>query len=165
MPDQTFSRAPIDERCRAVLEQLLDAVLLVDVESGGILFANQAAADTCGRTREELARLRIFDLHHPCGSEPEGASAAHRASIEESGTLFEAQYRRSDGTPFPVEVHARVGDLEGRRTIFAVVRDIGPRKETERRLEEARAQLEQVFETAAGGMRSSGSERKRPCPQ
>ena len=85
MPDQTFSRAPIDERCRAVLEQLLDALLLVDVESGGILFANQAAADTCGRTREELARLRIFDLHHPCGSEPEGASAAHRASIEESG--------------------------------------------------------------------------------
>ncbi len=158
MPDSMFSKARIDEQCRAVLEQILDAVLLVDTEGGDILFANQAAADTCGRTREELARLRIFDLHHPCGNGTEDDPAARHAEIDESGTLFEAEYHRPDGTRFPVEVHARVGEYGGRRAIFAVVRDISARKEMERKLGEAKAQLEQVFETAADGMRIVGSD-------
>ena len=55
--------------------------------------------------------------------------------LQEKGEIsFESQHQRQDGSVMPVEVHARLIDMDGRRLILSVARDITDRKQAEEAL-------------------------------
>jgi diguanylate cyclase (GGDEF)-like protein/PAS domain S-box-containing protein len=153
MTDKEIPSVQLGEQCRSLLEHLLDAVLLVDADSGKILYVNDAAARIHGRDRSEMIGMTLPSLLAPEEFALWEGSVTRQGAITGEGLAFEATHMRGDGTTFPVEVHARLGDFGGRHAVFAIVRDIAARKETERKLAQAIAELEQVFETAADGMR------------
>jgi PAS domain S-box-containing protein len=110
-----------DERHRQVLEQVRDAVIWVEPDSGRILEANRAAEELWGYPRPELLARSIFDLL------PEEALEAGRqrlAMVRRGGALFRSRHRRKDGSLFPVEVSSRGVVLEGDEVVVSVVRDV-----------------------------------------
>ncbi|MFH1639970.1 MAG: PAS domain S-box protein, partial [Chloroflexota bacterium] len=114
-----------------LLDAVIDSVFLRDLDAGQgskFIYVNEAACRSFGYTREEFLRMRMRDLAH---SSPEVA-AARRKQIEETGEVtFEAVHHCKDGGTIPVERHSNVINVEGRRYILSVVRDITERKKAE----------------------------------
>jgi len=114
-----------------------DIILLTD-EKLHIVEANDRALEAYGYSLAELRGMHASALRDP--------SQLH--SFEENvqnenaqGNVYETVHRRRDGTPFPVEVSARLVELDGRRFHQAIVRDISERKRAEVALIESRQQL------------------------
>lgn len=145
---------PISAECILLFEHLRDVVLFIRVSDGGIRSVNRAAEETYGWSRAELGRMRIYDLVVMPENAPfPPADATRNNQITEEGVLFESVHRRRDGSTFPVEVSARLAVLDDQTTVIAVVRDISERIEAQHALRRAYDEIEQVFDTAADGMR------------
>jgi PAS domain S-box-containing protein len=110
-----------DERHRSVLEQMRDAVIWVDPESGRILEANSAAVELWGYSREELFARTVFDLRP---EEERDAGASTGESLRTSLTRFRIRHGRRDGSSVQVEVSSRLVSLDGEQVLVAVVRDV-----------------------------------------
>jgi diguanylate cyclase (GGDEF)-like protein/PAS domain S-box-containing protein len=137
-----------------LLEYVRDAVLFVRRADGRIVAANRAAEETYGRSVDELLGLSIQDLLDPNDIDTTTPFDPTRGGeIDEDGVLFRATHRRADGSTIPVETNARTATIDGEELIVAVVRDISDRVAMEHDLAAAYAEIEQVFETAADGMR------------
>jgi diguanylate cyclase (GGDEF)-like protein/PAS domain S-box-containing protein len=136
------------------LEHVRDAVLLVRGSDGRIVTVNQAAEKTYGRSSDELLGLSIWDLLHPSVVDPANPRDTTRAGeIDEHGVLFRSIHLHADGRGIPVEVNARLAGMDGDTMIVAVVRDVSDRIRIERELAAAYEEIDQIFETAADGMR------------
>jgi len=108
-----------------------DIILLLDEELR-IVEANDRAPACYGYTRDELLQLRIVDLRSP---ESRSELEDHRRRLEEQrALLFETVHQRRDRTTFPVEVNARVVEVDGRKFYQSIVRDITERKRAEERI-------------------------------
>ena len=146
--------ARLSRECRLLLEYVRDAVLFLRRTDGRIVAANKAAEETYGRSVDDLLGLSIQDLLDPTEIDTTVPFDTTRGGeIDENGVLFRATHRRADGSPIPVETNARTAIIDGEELIVAVVRDITERVAMERDLAAAYAEIEQVFETAADGMR------------
>jgi PAS domain S-box-containing protein len=106
-----------------------DIIMLAD-EDGNIVEANQRAEQVYGYSREELLRKRIPDLRDP--EEDPAVFRGQMEKIRELGELrFETVNVRRDGTRFPIESSARIIEVEGKRYLQGVIRDISERKQAE----------------------------------
>jgi PAS domain S-box-containing protein len=92
------------------LEHASDDVHWVNAQ-GQIVYANEAACRTLGRSREELLTLSISDI------DPLATPASWRAvweALKSQGSItFEAQHRSKQGREFPVEVTANYLEFDG----------------------------------------------------
>lgn len=119
-----------DTRFRLLMEQANDIVLFVSMD-GAILDANEQAVAAYGYSIDELKALRIADLR---SSDSQNHLSVQMQTAFEKGIVFETEHRKKDGTGFPVEVSSR-GVLVGKeRILLSIIRDIGERKEAERRI-------------------------------
>ncbi len=154
-----MKKSPIEnhlsDECRMLLEYVRDAVLFIREDDGSIVAANRVAEETYGYPIGKLVGMRIFDLLDPAHADPNISEddSTRGGQITEAGALFEASHMRADGTAFPVENSARIAVVDGVRMVVAVVRDISERRRVERLAEDALSQINQVFDTAADGMR------------
>jgi len=119
-------------RYRSLFEQSGDAIFILKAEgpqTGKILSANQAACDMYGYTEDEFLRLSITDLDTP----EHAAKAPKRIKrILEGETLrLEITHNTKDGTILPVEVSASLMQVDGRKFVLAIYRDISKRREIE----------------------------------
>ncbi len=99
-----------------------DGMVLVDGEAS-VVEVNGALCRMLGYTHDELLALNAADWQAPDSLERiqralRDDGAAHSVS------RYETTYRRKDGSRFPVEVSARVFDVDGARFVVDVVRDI-----------------------------------------
>ncbi|MEO0086412.1 MAG: PAS domain S-box protein, partial [candidate division WOR-3 bacterium] len=133
-----------EARYRAIFEAVGDAVFVESLD-GRILDANENACKMFGYTREELLNRQVTDLI------PEEAHTwlpLVSAELAARGVFRgEAVNVRKDGTVFPVEVSATTMDLEQRRMVVVVVRDVSEREQARRALEESEKRYRSVFET------------------
>lgn len=121
-----------EERYRMLFERAPDAIVVVGLEgdeSGRIVAANQAAADQHGYTVDELCRLSIYDLNTAETNKKVGEITAAVAGGE--WVTAEVWHWKKDGTQFPIEVHAGVIKIDGKKYILGFDRDITQRKITE----------------------------------
>lgn len=123
-----------------------DIIMLAD-EDGNIVEANQRAEQAYGYTRAELLGMRIPDLRDP-GEDP----AVFRAQLEKIRQLGELRFEtvnvRRDGTRFPIESSARVIEVEGKRYLQGVIRDISERKQAEEALRRSETLLKKSQQMA-----------------
>jgi PAS domain S-box-containing protein len=120
------------------LEHAADPIHWVDPQ-GRLVYVNQAACHSLGRSREELLSLSIPDIDplHP----KEAWTGFWNELKTRGSTTFESQHETPQRT-FPVEITANYFAFDGQEYGFAFVRDITERKRAEKELRLAQFSLE-----------------------
>ena len=117
-----------------------DPVLVLDSEQN-IVAANDRAAAILGYGHDELRRLKLAHVRAP---ETIGdIDVRLREQRDHGQAVYETTWRRKDGSTLPVEVSARVIEIDGRLFHQGTGRDITSRK----REEEERAFQAKLLET------------------
>ena len=131
-----------EERYHMLFDRAPDSIIIIGVEgddAGRVIAANQAAADQHGYTVDEICQLQIYDLN----TAETNSKAADIAADIVAGEWVTAEvwHLKKDGTQFPIEIHAGLIKIAGKKYILGFDRDITQRKLTE---ETDRMHLEQV---------------------
>ncbi|MGA9362789.1 MAG: PAS domain S-box protein [Bacteroidota bacterium] len=126
-----------------------DIILLTD-EAGRVVEANDRAVAAYGYTREELIGRDIRGL---VSSMLEPSVETRMGQItERNGMVFESVHQRKDGSVFPVESSSRVIEVEGRKFVQSIVRDITERKSAEETLRYERNLLRTLIDNLPDGI-------------
>lgn len=132
---------------RLFSEQLPDAMYLLDLDDpnipGKIIYTNEAACRVHGCSREEMIGRSINDLDEPDIAQHTNTRLEKLRSGE--ALTFEGERRRKDGTPFPVEITARMIEWKNRRMAFAIDHDISDRRQTENALLSSEFQFDNLI--------------------
>lgn len=136
-----------EAKYRRMHESMTDAFVRVDM-SGRIDEFNRAYREMLGYSEDELPRFTYAELT------PERWHAMEVRITEEQilkrgfSDVYEKEYRRKDGTVFPVELRTfLLTDDGGRPTgMWAIVRDITERKRTENALRTSEQQYRETLE-------------------
>ena len=133
--------AESQRRCRAIFENSLDAILLMD-DAGRYVDANPAACQLLGYDREELLQLPVADVTPGVDRDriPELMGQFLAAGIQ----LGEYTLARKDGSTRDVDYRAIANILPGLH--LSVLRDVTERKRAETALRESHALLRAVVE-------------------
>ena len=124
----------------AIVTQAGDAIELADLETFRFFEFNDAACNLLGYTREEYARLRVFDIQ---AEHPEAQTRALVADVQAGRQLrFETKHRRKDGRFIDVQVSLTIIELHGRRHAVSLWADISEHKRLLAELEQHRCNLE-----------------------
>ena len=130
-----------EQKYRKLVESAGDAILMADAETGIILEANQMAEQMLGRGRDE-----IIGLHNSQIIPPERFKAYAQILHQhvEAGGVFqeELELLHQVGTTVPVEVSATTLELQGKRVVQGIFRDISDRKQAEQALKQAKVDAE-----------------------
>jgi PAS domain S-box-containing protein len=110
-------------RYRLLAEVTHDIILFVDRVDLTVIDANAAALAAYGYA--DLVGKPTALLH---AAEDPIDSKMIALSDRPEGLSYEGMHQRVDGSVFPVEVHARTADVDGRPTIIKTIRDISERR-------------------------------------
>ena len=134
--DVTAQRA-LQDRARLAQfasDEAADGIFWVAQDSR-IHYANQAAAQMLGYSRDELCAMTAPDIAP--SFTPERFAAHFRDYFPSGQTRVETTMHRKDGTEFPAEIAISYRELDSQRTSCAVVRDLTERKRLEAELQQA----------------------------
>lgn len=113
------------------------------------IFANDAACNFLGYTREELLELTVHDVDT---NFPREAWPAHLSNLRVQKSLtLESIHRRKDGSTYPVELSLNYMQYNGQEYHFAFGRDITERKQREAELR-AKQELLDLAQKSARAM-------------
>lgn len=132
------------------LTRYANDMIIVLNEAGQIVEANERAQQALGYSREELLQMHVMALHGPA-DRPDITDRLE--TLEKEGRLrMEGEYQRKDGSVFPVEISARVIEVQGARYMQGIIRDLTEHK----LLEEMRAKIEHAGRLNVAGEMASG---------
>jgi PAS domain S-box-containing protein len=145
-----------EEQFRAITESAPEGILIVD-NDGNILSWSNGARKIFGYATEEIIGRPASDLlpaGHYRQSHEHGMEDLHATGqYGKIGTVFESVGLRKDGTSFPIEVS--LSSYETSRKIYyyaVIIRDVSERKQTEQRLIETNAFLDNIIESSLDGI-------------
>lgn len=137
----------------SLLDLATDSIYVTDFE-GNFIYVNEATCRSRGYTREELLGLNLQEL---ITSESARDRPQRLQKLLAKGEIsFESAGFCKNGTVIPLEVHARMIDLQGRKVILSVTRDITERKRVAEINARIEAQLRQVQKMEALGTFAGG---------
>lgn len=143
--DRTAELSASEEKYRALIECANDAVFVQELDQEGkpgpFIEVNELACSQLGYSREELARLDPAALTDP--GYRDGMAAAMARLARDQHAVFETALMARDGRSIPVEVSTRMLELQGRRMLFSLVRDITQRKLADDEIRKLNSELEQ----------------------
>jgi PAS domain S-box-containing protein len=121
-----------------MLDGASDSIFLHDLE-GRLIYVNEAACRERGYEKDELLHQNISMLMAP-------EYALNRGQIQKNllGTgelIFESAHLRRDGSKLPVEIQARLIELDKQRLVLSVARNITKRKKAEKALRQSEKEL------------------------
>ena len=126
-----------------MLDGASDSIFLHDLD-GHFIYLNEAAYKSRGYEKDELLSKNIFDLPTPEYAASRGKRLAEL--LEKGEVIFESAHCRKDGSIMPVEIQARVFDLDDRPLILSAARDITERKQAETQVRQGLDRLHQAFQ-------------------
>ncbi len=131
--ERTQELALAESRYRSVMEQSVDVIFLVDLETLCVLEANSAFQDLLGYSAEAITELKLQDFiaHGPEELDPIIAQVREEKQV----LMVEGYLRHQDGAIIDVEVGASLITYGDRQVISVVARDIRTRKQAEKDLE------------------------------
>ena len=123
-------------RYHQLFNELNDAALVAEVETGVIIEANREAEVLLGRRLDEIVGMHHLELHPPDKTKEYRAMFA--AHIEKGQAAdFDAQVVKKDGTIVPVSISASTLTLHGKRLVVGLFRDMTEPKRAEAALRES----------------------------
>ncbi len=139
-----------EERYRLLHESMRDAFARVDM-SGRILEWNPAFQQMLGYSEEELCRLTYVEITPERWFDLEERIVRDQVVSRGYSDVYEKEYRKKDGTVFPVELRTFLlrNDAREPAAMWAIVRDITERKRAETALRVSEERFRQVAETVS----------------
>ncbi|MCF7935908.1 MAG: PAS domain S-box protein [Synergistales bacterium] len=135
-----------EERYEELFDLYPDATVLIDSDTALPERFNPTAHEQLGYEADEFASLRIADYE---AQETPEEVAAHIARIHAYGRDdFVTTHRRKDGGTIDVNVTVVLFEMDGKRYLLCVFRDITERMEAIRALEESERRFRDVAEAA-----------------
>lgn len=138
---------------RSGMDCIADAIYVIDRASMRLVDVNDTAIKTLGYSRAELLELALDQL------KPDPAEVARTIRrydeiihSESKIATMRTMHTRKDGTRFPVEVHIRAVETDGRHFLIAVARNITPKLITEAKLRESEERFRVTFNQADVGL-------------
>jgi two-component system cell cycle sensor histidine kinase/response regulator CckA len=132
-----------------ILDLPADSIFIHDFE-GNIVFANKAACESRGYSKEEMSGMKLSKV---LVSEQADLFAARVEELLKKGEIFfESAHRRKDGTVFPTETHVTTVEIQGKRYCCSAVRDISERKRAEQALQLSQERYRRIVDTANEGI-------------
>lgn len=122
-----------EKRYRGVFDGVREAIFIESTD-GRILDVSESACKMFGYTRDEMLKMMVYDLVPP-GTQ--GIKAEDLVNTKEPGKPLEWVNVRANGEIFPVELSARIHEINGEEVVLVVVRDITKRKKSEEQLHKA----------------------------
>jgi formate hydrogenlyase transcriptional activator len=107
------------------IDHLREAVFWIDQE-GYIWQVNDAAVDLSGYSKDELRKMHVFDINQSV-QQPDWEMVWTRLK-EKKKVVFDAVFKRKDGTNVDIEITQNFLVFEGREYTCSIVRDIRERK-------------------------------------
>jgi PAS domain S-box-containing protein len=131
-----------EEKYRRLYDSIMDAVASVEMD-GRITFFNETFAKMVGYYPEEIPALTYHDLTPEKWITPENEIIEKQVLARGYSDIYEKEYRRKDGTVFPVELRTfLIRDASGNpKSMWAIIRDITDRKMAEETLRQANRKL------------------------
>ena len=127
-----------EHKYRHLFKSMRDAALLISVENGKIIDANEEAESLLGRGRDALLGMDHAQLYRLPGPPAEASAAG-----------YEAEIVRSDGRVVPVHVCSSMIELYDRPFQLTLFRDITERRELEDQFRQAQ-KMEAIGRLAGG---------------
>jgi two-component system sensor histidine kinase/response regulator len=126
-----------------ILKYANDIILLIDKDLK-IVEANDRALEVYMYKRDELIGMKIKKLRAP----ETVTQLMEQIKIidEKEFATFETLHKRKDNTVFPIEISARVVNIEGEKYYQTIGRDITERKSIEATLIESEERFRKIFE-------------------
>ncbi len=119
-------------------------------DDGDILYANEHACKNSGYTRDELCKLKIWDLD--ANLNMDGWRNRRNRTKKQGSIAIETMHKRKDGTMFPVEVAIDLVEFDNKKISISFVKDITDRKEAEKILRESEERFRRIFEEGQFGI-------------
>ena len=116
-----------EEKYRGLFENTGDAIFIVDIETGIILDANWQAEKLTGHPRQELIGLHQSRLHPAQDAEYYRKKFQKHVKNELSFDL-EAEAVKKDGSVVPIFISSNLIDLQGKKVVQGIFRDISKEK-------------------------------------
>ena len=129
-----------------LLDHAADALLVHDAD-GRFVEVNQTACEALGVARLDLVGMRVGDIQ--VDFDEASARALWRGLEPGTSETFDTEYRRRDGSTFPVEVRIGLFEWNGRLHVVAIARDTSERKRLEQQLRHSQ-KMEAVGRLAGG---------------
>ena len=143
-----------ESRLRAVVETVVDGVILIDVE-GRVQMFNPACEKLFGyRAAEVIGQHFKMLLPSPDRDQYEAYLANYRRTGEKKfiGTRRKVTGRRKDGTTFAMELSVGEAKHEGAPIFVGTIHDLTEREHAARVITEALASIKAVVDTAVDGV-------------
>jgi len=130
-----------EEKYRKLVESAGDAIITMDAETGIILDTNQMAEKILGRPRTEIIGLNQTEIQ--LQERIKQYIEILQEPLKTGGVVqAELKLRHKDGTAVPVEMSATIVDVQGKKIVQGIFRDISDRKQTEKVLKQAKVAAE-----------------------
>jgi PAS domain S-box-containing protein len=139
-----------EEVYSAIVNRVVEGLLLVDAETMAFTEFNDAACEDLGYTREEFARLRLPDVQGSMTPEETWEKVKIAANTPE-GLRFENRHRHKDGSLRERRVTNRPVQVRGRTCLAHVWHDVTEEKLAARALAEAALFLRETQSIAGVG--------------
>jgi PAS domain S-box-containing protein len=112
-----------EEKYRGLFENTGDAIFIVDIETGIILDANRQAENLTGHPTQELIGLHQSRLH-PAQDDEYYRKKFQKHVKNELSFDLEAEVVKKDGSVVPIFISSNLIDLQGKKVIQGIFRDI-----------------------------------------
>jgi PAS domain S-box-containing protein len=116
-----------EEKYRGLFENSGDAVFIVDIETGMIIDANRQAEKLTGTPKQEIIGMHQSQLH-PAEDAEYYKNKLQKHIQDELVFDLEAEVVKKDGSVAPVFICSNVIDLQGKKVIQGIFRDISQEK-------------------------------------
>lgn len=147
------------ERIQALFSSIKDPILIhpiIDDEFGPFVEVNDAACEKYGYSKDEFSRLTVRDITENDHAFKHSMKDLKQHLSNSGNIVFEADHKTKRGNIFPVEIHANVVELSGKKQIIAVARDISERKTALEEHEKLEGQLNQAQKMESVGRLAGG---------
>ncbi|MDD5390207.1 MAG: PAS domain S-box protein [Gallionellaceae bacterium] len=118
----------------SLMEQISDAIFVIDAGNAAIVEVNNQACHSLGYAREALLAL---DVHRLSKALPDATAwLAFLEALRARGQIFlETGLRRHDGGDLPVQINARLIDADGQAFVVVAARDLSRIREQDAQLQ------------------------------
>ena len=132
-----------EEKYRKLIDTANDAIFLMDVETGIIIDVNKRAEELLGMPVKEIVGMNHAQIYPPEDVNRNIKLFKIYTQIDNAITSEEIFVQHKDDRKIPVEISSSVIELDGKKVIQCIFRDITERKKSKELLQEQRNVLEQ----------------------
>ncbi len=139
-----------EKRYRALFDQAPVGILIIDPETAVPVEFNEEAHQQLGYSREEFAKLCIFDFK--AVDTPDEMKERIEKILREGKVEFETKHRTKNGEIRDVVATSQVIELSGKKFIHSIYLDVTEAKKIENALMESETKYRQLVELAQEGV-------------